>query len=154
MALMMLEFGSKLPAGVRKSKLETIAKVVANLELGEKIGSSVVLSFVSKKNIQQLNKQFAGNDYVTDVLSFNYQEIQRLDNEIWGEIVICTDVAKESSEKYGVDIKSEIYLLFIHGLLHLKGMDHKVQADKTRFEGAQSDIIKSLELNARIMKYE
>ncbi len=78
---------------------------IKNIILGKKYELSLV--FISKKKSHELNYIYRGKDKPTNVLSFS------LDTKT-GEIFITPSVTE----------KSEIGFLFIHGCLHLKGMEH------------------------------
>jgi len=43
-----------------------------------------------------------------------------------GEILLCTATARKEAKLYHMDPETFIHFLFIHGLLHLKGLDHSV----------------------------
>lgn len=77
----------------------------------------VSIAFVDDDEIKELNKKFRKMNKPTDVLAF------RLSESI-GEIIISTDTAKSQAEEYGNSFISEIFLLLIHGLLHLLGYKH------------------------------
>ena len=48
----------------------------------------------------------------------------RINPEIIGDVVICTDVAAKEAEDAGVDLYTRALELLIHGILHLVGHDH------------------------------
>ncbi len=111
----------------------------------------VNLAFVDEAQARRLNNQFAGNDYATDVLSFNYFEDddgEPSEQDTIGEVVICTDVAQRQASEHGVSEYSEYILLFVHGVLHLLGYDHSGMAN-TGFRALQNDIISRLKVDSR-----
>lgn len=75
------------------------------------------LAFVGEKRAKTLNEQYRQKTYVPNVLSFP------LDKNT-GEIYICTQKAKLEAKEYDMTYKNFVGFLFIHGLLHLKGLDH------------------------------
>lgn len=72
------------------------------------------------KRLQQLNRDFLGHDYATDVLSFPSGDGANL-----GEMAISMERAAEQAEQYGHSVETEIEILMLHGALHLNGMDHE-----------------------------
>ncbi len=88
---------------------------IKNKILGEDYELSLV--FCGNRKSKELNKKFREKDYPTNVLSFP------LDKEN-GEIFIAPAVVKKETLKFGKTYKNLIGYLFIHGLLHLKGMEH------------------------------
>ncbi len=83
--------------------------------LGEKY--SLSFSFVSKSEIQKYNNMYRKKDAPTDVLSFTYSKDE-------GEILICKDIAKLKSKYFGKTPDKYLNFIFIHAMLHLKGMLH------------------------------
>jgi len=82
--------------------------------------AEISLSFVSPEAIRSLNKAYRSVDEVTDVLSFPQD-----DRAFLGDVVICTERAREQAEAYGHGEARELAYLFVHGLLHLLGYDHE-----------------------------
>ena len=75
------------------------------------------LAFVGKARAATLNKSYRNKNYSPNVLSFPLTETA-------GEIVICPQVAESEAAKFDLSVTGYIAYLFIHGLLHLKGLDH------------------------------
>ena len=82
------------------------------------------------KEIKKLNKKFRKKNRSTDVLSFPFYEKNQLKNRIkkekevyLGDIIINLSQVKNKNNK--VKFKKELNKLWIHGLLHLLGYDHK-----------------------------
>ena len=87
-----------------------------------------------RKEIKSLNKKFRKKNKATDVLSFPFytkKELhQRLINEkeiYLGDIIINLNEIKE--KKKLKNFKTEFNNLWIHGLVHLFGHDHKKEKD-------------------------
>lgn len=70
--------------------------------------------------LRRLNAQFLGRDAPTDVLSFSSEA----GGGFLGEIAISVDRAQEQAAGCGHRTEDEIEILMLHGVLHLKGMDH------------------------------
>ena len=89
---------------------------------------SLLLS--GSKEIKNLNKKFRKKNKSTDVLSFPFYEKNQLNNKIrkekevyLGDIIINLSQVKKKNNKD--KFKEELNKLWIHGLLHLLGYDHK-----------------------------
>ncbi len=87
-----------------------------------------------RKEIKSLNKKFRKKNKATDVLSFPFytkKELhQRLINEkeiYLGDIIINFNEIKD--KKKLKNFKAEFNHLWIHGLVHLFGHDHKKEKD-------------------------
>lgn len=83
--------------------------------LGKQYNLSVV--FIGSRRSQKLNLSYRNKDYPTDILSFNISKTE-------GEIFIHPAVANKKAKLFGRSEKNYLRFLFIHGLIHLKGMDH------------------------------
>jgi len=86
------------------------------------------------KEIRYLNKKFRKKNKATNVLSFPFQTKKELkkklktEKEIYlGDIIINLNKIKSKNEKFFFEI--EFDRLWIHGLVHLLGHDHKKDKD-------------------------
>ncbi|MBN1523666.1 MAG: rRNA maturation RNase YbeY [Spirochaetales bacterium] len=91
----------------------------------------VSVMLCSDRIMHQLNMQYRQKDSPTDVLSFSQQEGEGIplheENGVCsaGDIVISLDTIQRNAEKYSISMKEELVRVFIHGLLHLEGYDHR-----------------------------
>lgn len=83
--------------------------------LGKKYELS--LAFIGRDRSQAINKKLRHKDKPADVLSIPLSKTS-------GEIMICLERAKKQAKKFDHTYTQHVGFLFIHGLLHLKGMDH------------------------------
>lgn len=94
--------------------------------------AGVVIRVVGEEESQQLNLQFRGKDYPTNVLSFPYElpdiELPELeedsDIDYLGDLVICQPVVVREAKEQGKPVAHHWAHLVVHGLLHLQGYDH------------------------------
>ncbi len=98
--------------------------------------------FVTKEEIQRLNREFRKIDRVTDVISFALCDDEEIipTNEL-GDIFICIDRAVEQAAEYGHSISREIAFLAVHGYLHLCGFDHMTKEEETVMFKKQEEIL-------------
>jgi rRNA maturation RNase YbeY len=94
---------------------------IKNAVLGQEYELSLV--FAPSSLSHKLNKTYRDKDKPTNVLSFPLSKNS-------GEIFIDTTKAKTEAVKFNRNFKNYIGLLFIHGLFHLKGLDHGSTMDK------------------------
>jgi len=89
------------------------------------LGKSYELSlvFVSAAKAKALNQAYRQKSYIPNVLSFPL-------SDSLGEIIITPTTAKKEAPKFNLTPNSYIGFLFIHGCLHLKGLDHSDTMDK------------------------
>jgi probable rRNA maturation factor len=69
--------------------------------------------------LRLLNLTYRSKDYATDVLSFPGE------GSYLGDIAISLARARAQARQYGHAIEDEVRILMLHGMLHLKGMDHE-----------------------------
>ncbi|TSA43852.1 rRNA maturation RNase YbeY [bacterium] len=77
----------------------------------------ISLVFVGAAKARALNKQLRNKDYVPNVLSYEVGTKS-------GEILICLSEAAKQAPNYNLLPTTYTLLLFIHGLLHIKGWAH------------------------------
>ena len=78
--------------------------------------------FCNDKRILDVNRQFLGHDYYTDIITFDYSTASR----VAGDIYISLDTVADNAKNVGVSFDEELRRILIHGVLHLTG-----QGDKT-----------------------
>ena len=100
--------------------------------LNKKVTLTLLLS--NNKNIKKLNKVFRKKNKSTDILSFPFYNKKNLkvelkkNKEIYlGDIIINLNKIKNRHNKK--KFKIEFNKLWIHGLVHLFGHDHKKNKD-------------------------
>ena len=82
--------------------------------------------FVSNDKIKEINKTYRGIDKITDVLSFAFEDNNKISYNIrhLGEIFVGIPRMQEQARDYGHRETRELAFLVVHGLLHLLGYDH------------------------------
>jgi len=78
--------------------------------------------FVGQDKIHSINKQYRKKDYITDILSFPYED--------FGEIYICLDKVAQKAKLFDTTVDNYLNYLFVHGMTHLLGHDHGDEMDK------------------------
>ncbi len=89
--------------------------------LGKNYEASLV--FCGAALARSLNRQYRLKDKVANVLSFPLSKNS-------GEIFICLAKARIECKKFGMSFEKFTAYLFIHGCLHLKGMEHGDKMEK------------------------
>ncbi len=135
--------------------MEQAAASVCREEGFEPENISLSVSIVDGESIRQLNSEYRGVDSVTDVLSFpqfdSEEELRDWDMEdeelMIGDVVICTDRAREQAEEFGHSYERELIYLFVHSLFHLFGYDHMEEEDKKLMRSKEEKIMSGLGLD-------
>jgi probable rRNA maturation factor len=76
------------------------------------------------RTLRRLNREFRGKDKATDVLSFPAPT--DIAKEFAGDLAISLQTAERQAKTHGHSLRDEVRVLLLHGLLHLKGMDHEM----------------------------
>ena len=83
--------------------------------LGKKYELTVI--FCSPQESKERNKAYRDKDYPTNILSFPLSTEE-------GEIYISLSTVRRDAKNFDMSYQKFLHLLFIHGVLHLKGLDH------------------------------
>lgn len=117
----------KLPTIKKRKTTRWIKKVAATY--GRKVGE-IGYMFVNDEKILEVNNEYLGHDYYTDVITFDYCEGDILN----GDIVISLDTVRTNAEKFGKTYEEELYRVIIHGILHLCGINDKGPGEREIME--------------------
>lgn len=111
--------------------------------------SQVSLALVDEGRMAELNADYMGREGPTDVLSFPIEDPSsdfRVDSDdepplLLGDIVICPAVVRANAGAAGVAFEDEIALMVVHGVLHLLGRDHVIEAEAEAMEQREREIL-------------
>jgi len=129
--------------------VEKLESILARIVSDFKVDGSLLVIFVNRKRMMELNYRFKGRKRPTDVLAFNLAE-KESNNYIEGEIYVDLQTAAEQAKEYDVDYVEESARLCIHGLLHLLGFDDLNSADKKNMWKQQEKYISDF-FNKRVI---
>lgn len=106
------------------------------------------LVLITDRKMRSMNKEYRGKDSTTDVISFAYLEVTDYEKEpgdiIVGDIFISVDTAARQAREKGHDLKKEMAILFVHGLLHCMGFDHNTDEEEAEMEGWAGKVLGNL----------
>ena len=131
--------GVKMPK-IRKRGTSAWIKAVA-ATYGRKVGE-IGYMFVDDEKILEVNREYLGHDYYTDVITFDYDE----DDTVSGDIVISLDTVRTNAEQFGKSYDDELHRVIIHGILHLCGINDKGPAEREIMEAAENKALKMITL--------
>jgi probable rRNA maturation factor len=132
---------------------EWLQRVVETSLLAENAPPHVELSLVvtGQERIQELNREYRGQDRTTDVLSFSMSEASEGEPAPFigppdgllhlGEIIISYPQALIQSKEDGHSVKKEMAVLIIHGVLHILGYDHQKPEMEAKMRAREKDIL-------------
>ncbi len=115
-----------------KEVLKLVEKVIRK---EGKIPGDLYFVITTDKELLKINKEFLGNNSLTDVIAFDYSE----KNKINGEIYISKETVKRNSINYKVSLKNEMMRVMIHGTLHLCGYDDKNEKERKKMTEEENE---------------
>jgi probable rRNA maturation factor len=115
----------------------------ALLELALNPECELNVSFVDDDYMTELHIKWMDEPGTTDVLSFPMDMPETPGEAVTlGDIVISPVVAAEQAKAQGHAIEHEIYILAVHGLLHIIGYDHADKAEEKIMFNLQEKIVR------------
>ncbi len=117
----MIELDNETTLQVNENFLNSIASLFTDKE--------IELIVTTNVHMREINKEHRNIDTDTDVLSFPYIDMPM---SPLGSIVISDEHVRVKALEFSHTQDDELTLLFIHGLLHLLGYDHEVDAGEMR----------------------
>ena len=115
-------------------KRETTAWIKAVVASYKRRLGDIGYMFVDDEKILEVNREYLGHDYYTDVITFDYDE----DDVVSGDIVISLDTVRSNAELFGKEYDDELHRVIIHGILHLCGINDKGPGEREIMEAAEN----------------
>lgn len=132
---------------VSSDELRRVAQAVLDHE-GQEGQLSLVLT--NDQALRDLNHRYLGIDAPTDVLAFAAREergdfVTAPEAHIYlGDVIVSYSRAVIQAGERNLPVQNELYLLIVHGILHLLGYDHAQEADKEAMWQRQDEILQEL----------
>ena len=86
------------------------------------------IAVIDNGAIHELNVEFLGHDYPTDVLSFEMERDEK-EGRLEGNVIVSSEMAADRAAEFGLSPSEELMLYIIHGTLHLAGFDDHAPED-------------------------
>ena len=102
--------------------------VRAALDVDGVRGGQITVRLVDAEEGLQLNRDYRGKDYATNVLSFPYD----VEPVVCGDLVLCAPVVAREAAEQRKTLTAHYAHLIVHGTLHLQGYDHETGARQAR----------------------
>ena len=100
--------------------------------------------------VQTLNRDYRGKDKPTNVLSFALTEADGPEVEdaptLLGDVVLAWETLVRESTEQGKTLSNHLCHLVVHGVLHLLGYDHEVDAEAEEMERLEVEVLGTLDV--------
>ena len=106
--------------------------------------TEVAIRIVDADEGRNLNRDYRGKDYATNVLSFPAELPPGVDLPLIGDLAICAPVVAREAAEQGKKPRDHWAHLTVHGTLHLLGYDHIEDTEAEAMETLEKRILASL----------
>lgn len=126
-----------------KRKIAKWLRTIAALE-GYEVGE-INYIFCSDPYLLEINRQFLGHDYFTDIITFDNSQdflLEKGREGVSADIYISIDTVRANGDSYGEGFDRELLRVIAHGLLHLVGYDDTTESKQKRMRTAENKSLK------------
>lgn len=118
------------------------------LRAAEPGAARITVRIVDEDEGRELNRDYRGKDYATNVLTFAYGEGEDMPLPeglpLMGDLVLCRQVVEREAAEQGKALDAHYAHLSVHGMLHLQGFDHLEDAEADEMEARERQILADL----------
>ncbi len=104
---------------------KNISRIVSDAGMRGGVADIII---TSDDKVYEINNEFLGHDYYTDIITFDYNSGKTVN----GEIYISAERVRDNAAKFGVTYDSEMKRVIFHGFLHLCGYDDSTAEQKKK----------------------
>ncbi len=106
--------------------------------------AELAIRIVDADEGRALNRDYRSKDYATNVLSFPAELPPAIHLPLIGDLAICAPVVAHEASEQGKALRDHWAHLTVHGVLHLLGYDHVVEAEAEVMERLETGILARL----------
>jgi probable rRNA maturation factor len=141
--------GDEQDEPVDAAGLRRFAALVLEAE-GFAAGTEMAVILVSPAQIAEYNREFMGREGATDVLAFPLEDLEpgRVPPQVanypplsLGDVFLCPAEIRRHAAAEGASFEDYLYLLAVHGILHLLGYDHGEDGDADAMEKRERQLL-------------
>ena len=118
------------------------------LRAAEPGAARITVRIVDEDEGRELNRDYRGKDYATNVLTFAYDEGEDMPLPeglpLMGDLVLCRRVVEREAAEQGKSLDAHYAHLSVHGMLHLQGFDHLEDTEAEDMEARERQILAAL----------
>ena len=121
-----------------------IHKYVNSLIFNElKESGDISIIFCSDEYLLEMNKQYLSHNYYTDIITFDYVEV----NIISGDLFISFDRIIDNAKQFDTELIREVYRVVFHGILHLIGYNDKTDDEQKQMTKKENFYLGKVDFN-------
>jgi len=106
----------------------------------------IVVRICNENESTELNEQYLGKDYPTNVLSFPFDDSDKPSVPL-GNLAICWSVLERESLDQGKSLLNHLAHLFLHGVLHLLNFDHQTESSAEQMEAIEIETLAIMQID-------
>lgn len=115
-------------------------KVARWIRAALELPGEIAVRIVDAEEGRQLNHEFRGKDYATNVLTFDYSH----EPVVGADLVICAEVVEREAREMGIALLDHYAHMLVHGTLHAQGYDHEEDDEAACMEARESELMQAL----------
>jgi probable rRNA maturation factor len=142
--VVLVSIAEPFAGSLSEERLAEVARRV--LEAEDAPACELSVTVTDDETVRSLNREYAGEDEVTDVLSFSQREGEEFVSPPegapqLGEVVIAYPQATRQAAERGRAATEEVTRLLVHGVLHLLGYDHAEPEEARRMREREEALV-------------
>lgn len=118
--------------------LDTLERALDHLEL---LHVQLNILVVDDDVMSDYHVQYCDLEGTTDVLTFDLRDEADADAGMVGDLLLCMDEAARQAAIRGHEVREELLLYAVHGLMHLLGEDDHDEADYAAMHAREDELL-------------
>jgi probable rRNA maturation factor len=138
---LLVERASRRPAPSRAALARWARAALADLRRASAV---LGVRIVNEAESAALNARYRGRAGATNVLAFPYQAPPGTRSDLLGDLVICAPVVNREARAQGKSAAAHWAHMIVHGIMHLRGYDHRTDAEAAVMERRETAVLRRL----------
>jgi probable rRNA maturation factor len=135
-----LQFG-EFAGAARHRALLTRSRVAKWIGFALQRPGEFTVRIVGESEGRELNREYRGKDYATNVLTFDYSP----EPVVNADLVLCAPVVEREAREQGKSLEAHYAHMLVHGALHAQGYEHETdEADALEMEALEVLLLAAL----------
>jgi len=105
-------------------------------------GGEVRARLVGDTEMSRLHLEFLDDPATTDVLTFDHTNDPNAALDV--DLALCVDEARRQASAHNIELKHELLLYLVHGVLHCVGYDDRTPAESDRMHRREDDVLRAI----------